>query len=144
MKIMHTTDTTTTIYQDAVSIRQAVFIIEQGVPKELEIDGYENKCIHLVFYSDKSEPITTCRLLPIDDDTIKLQRMAVKKEFRGHAYGRLLIDEAEKIAKENGYQTITLGAQATALGFYEKLGYKKHGQLFLDAGIEHYQMNKSI
>ncbi|MHC5226878.1 GNAT family N-acetyltransferase [Enterococcus sp. LJL99] len=144
MKIMHTTDVTNKTYLDAVSIRKTVFINEQGVPKELELDDYENKCIYLVLYSDKDEPIATCRLLPLNNDTVKLQRMAVKKEFRGQAYGRLLIEEAEKIAKEKGYQIITLGAQITALGFYERLGYKKYGELFLDAGIEHYQMDKTL
>lgn len=144
MKIMHTTDIKNATYLDALSIRKAVFITEQGVPKELELDENENKCIYLVLYSDKGEPIATCRLLPLNNNTIKLQRMAVKKEFRGQDYGRLLIESAEKIARENSYQTITLGAQITALGFYERLGYKKYGRLFLEAGIEHYQMDKPL
>lgn len=141
---MHTTDMTNKTYLDAVLIRQTVFITEQGVPKELELDHNEHKCIYLVLYSDDDEAIATCRLLPISTSTIKLQRMAVKKEFRGQAYGRYIIEAAEEVAKKNDYKTIALGAQITAIGFYERLGYKKFGELFWDAGIEHYQMNKTL
>ena len=144
MNVTHTRDITSNIYLDAVSLRQTVFIKEQGVPKEIELDEHEHQCIHLVLYSDQNIPIATCRLFPIDSHTIKLQRMAVDKKFRGQAYGRFLIDAAEKVVKMNGFQAITLGAQVTALGFYEKLGYTKFGEPFLSANINHYQMNKIL
>lgn len=92
----------------------------------------------------KNEAIATCRLLPLEDGLIKLQRMAVQKEFRGKDYGRLIVEGAELFSKEQGYNTITLGAQITALGFYERMGYIKEGELFLDANIEHYKMNKTL
>lgn len=144
MKIVHTKDTMSDIYIDAVKIRRQVFMLEQGVPGEIEIDKYEAACIHFVLYSDNNEAIATCRLLPLTEEMIKLQRMAVQKEFRGHDYGRVIVESAEQFAKEQGYNTITLGAQITALGFYEKMGYIKEGEMFLDAAIEHYQMNKQF
>lgn len=144
MKTLHTTATTNTIYLDALEIRKQVFINEQGVSADIEIDQYEDKCLHLVLYSKQNEAVATCRLLPLDNKTCKLQRMAVGKVFRGKDYGRMLITEAEKIAKEKGYDTISLGAQVSALGFYEKLGYKKYGEKFLEANIDHYQMDKSL
>ncbi|OTN89673.1 hypothetical protein A5819_002171 [Enterococcus sp. 7E2_DIV0204] len=144
MKIVHTKDTMSDIYLDAVKIRRQVFMLEQGVPGEIEIDKYEAACIHFVLYGDNNESIATCRLLPLAEGMIKLQRMAVQKEFRGHDYGRVIVESAEQFAKEQGYNTITLGAQITALGFYEKMGYIKEGEMFLDAAIEHYQMNKQF
>ncbi|EOH98436.1 acetyltransferase [Enterococcus moraviensis ATCC BAA-383] len=144
MKIVHTKDTMSDIYLDAVKIRRQVFMLEQGVPGEIEIDKYEAACIHFVLYGEKNEVIATCRLLPLEDGLIKLQRMAVQKEFRGKDYGRLIVEGAELFSKEQGYNTITLGAQITALGFYERMGYIKEGELFLDANIEHYKMNKTL
>ncbi|EOL42953.1 GNAT family N-acetyltransferase [Enterococcus caccae] len=144
MKIVHTKDTMSDIYLDAVKIRRQVFMLEQGVPGEIEIDKYEAACIHFVLYGDKNEAIATCRLLPLQDDLIKLQRMAVQKAFRGNEFGRLIVEGAEEFAKEQGYNMITLGAQITAIGFYEKMGYSKEGEMFLDAAIKHYQMTKNI
>ncbi|MGX7148077.1 GNAT family N-acetyltransferase [Enterococcus ureasiticus] len=142
MKIVHTRDTMSDIYLDAVKIRRQVFMLEQGVPGEIEIDKYEAACIHFVLYGDENEAIATCRLLPLEDGLIKLQRMAVQKEYRGNDHGRLIVESAEQFSKEQGYRAMTLGAQITALGFYERMGYIKEGEMFLDANIEHYQMNK--
>ncbi|MGX7244625.1 GNAT family N-acetyltransferase [Enterococcus quebecensis] len=144
MKIVKTKDTMSDIYLDALSIRHQVFMMEQGVPSEIEIDKYEAACIHFVLYGDNNEVIATCRLLPLENGMIKLQRMAVQKEFRGKDYGRLIVENAELFSKKQGYNTITLGAQTTALGFYERMGYVTEGEKFLDADIEHYKMNKSI
>lgn len=144
MKIVHTRDTMSDIYLDAVKIRRQVFMLEQGVPGEIEIDKYEAACIHFVLYGDENEAIATCRLLPLEDGLIKLQRMAVQKEYRGKDHGRLIVESAEKFSKEQGYRAMTLGAQITALGFYERMGYVKEGEMFLEATIEHYQMNKTL
>ncbi|MGK0551269.1 GNAT family N-acetyltransferase [Enterococcus faecalis] len=144
MKIVQTKDTMSDIYLDALRIRNHVFMVEQGVPVEIEIDQKEALCIHFVLYLDNGQAVATCRLLPLDQEHIKLQRMAVEKAYRGHEYGRLIIAEAEKFAQSHGYHLITLGAQITAVGFYEKLGYVKHGERFLDANIEHYEMNKKL
>jgi predicted GNAT family N-acyltransferase len=144
MKIVQTKDTMSTIYLDAVRIRNHVFMQEQGVPLDIEIDQNEALCVHFVLYLDDGQAAATCRLLPLQDGKMKLQRMAVEKVFRGQDYGRLLIQEAEKFAHSHGYHTITLGAQVTAVGFYEKLGYQKYGDLFLDANIEHYAMSKEV
>ncbi|WP_086349017.1 GNAT family N-acetyltransferase [Candidatus Enterococcus clewellii] len=143
MKIVHTKDTMSDIYLDALRIRNQVFMVEQGVPKDIEIDKYEAACIHFVLYTD-NQAAATCRLLPLKDGVMKLQRMAVLKEYRGRSLGRAVINETEAFTRQQGYNTITLGAQLTAVDFYEKLGYSKHGELFMDANIPHYQMDKSV
>lgn len=142
MKIVHTRDTMSQLYLDAVKIRQTVFVKEQGVPEELEIDQDEAKAIHFVLYDPQAT--ATLRLLPLDDRNLKLQRMAVLKEFRGKDYGRHLVLAAEAFAQENLYQTITLGAQLTAIDFYQHLGYQPVGEIFWDAGIQHQKMSKTL
>ncbi|WP_321386590.1 GNAT family N-acetyltransferase [uncultured Enterococcus sp.] len=143
MKIVHTKDTMSDIYLDALRIRNQVFMIEQGVPKDIEIDKNEAACIHFVLYIE-NQAAATCRLLPLENGVMKLQRMAVLKEYRGRSLGREIVQETEHFSRNQGYNTITLGAQLTAVDFYEKLGYSKHGELFMDANIPHYQMDKSV
>lgn len=143
MKIVHTRDTMSDIYLDALRIRNQVFMVEQGVPKDIEIDKNEAACIHFVLYTD-TQAVATCRLLPLKDGVMKLQRMAVLEEYRGKSFGREIIQETESFTRAQGYNTITLGAQITAVDFYEKLGYSKHGEQFMDANIPHYHMNKPV
>lgn len=144
---MHTTytnDTLSKIYSDALAIRKQVFIEEQQVPPEREIDVYEHQTTHFVLYNDQNEPVATVRLLSSDHNSIKVQRMAVIKQARKKGYGKMIMKEAESYAKECGYHEITLGAQITARNFYHDLGYQEEGDFFLDAGIQHITMTKKI
>lgn len=144
MKILITKDTMSDIYLDAVRIRQKVFVQEQGVPANLEIDGNEAYSVHFVLYTDDKKPAATVRLLPLDNHTFKLQRLAVLKEYRGNKLGAEIVAEAEAFAQQQGFKTIELGAQLSAEKFYQKLGYVAYGELFQDAGIEHVHMKKMI
>ncbi|KAF1305407.1 GNAT family N-acetyltransferase [Enterococcus saccharolyticus] len=144
MFIAHTKDTMSTIYLDAVKIRQQVFVNEQQVPYELEVDAYEAYTIHFVLYQALETPVATVRLLPLEDGKVKVQRMAVLKEFRSQGFGKAIMKEAEKFAAEQGFQQIVLGAQLTAIPFYEQLGYQIVGEEFLDAGIAHLMMEKPL
>lgn len=144
MRVIQTKDTLNDIYIDAVRIRHTVFVQEQGVPLEEEIDKYEAYCIHFVAYNDEKAAIGTCRLLPLENGQIKLQRMAVLKEFRGHHIGEALVAEAENFSRLQSFHDVILGAQLTAVGFYEACGYRVYGEHFLDAGIEHVMMKKEL
>lgn len=144
MLVVQTKDTMSDIYLDAVRIRNKVFVQEQGVPVELEIDRNEAYAVHFVLYNDDKQALATVRLLPLNDDQMKLQRMAVLAKFRGNGYGELIIEAAEKFAKEQGFKEITLGAQLTAKDFYSKLGYQPEGAIFQDAGIDHVHMTKKL
>lgn len=143
MNIYQTTDIKDTIYQDALSLRKAVFVVEQHVPETLEIDELEDKTIHFVGYQNE-EAITTARILPLNSTKAKLQRMAVKKSARGQQAGATLIQFIENSLQQQGFTTITLGAQLSAKGFYERLGYHVVSEIFLDAGIEHVTMEKTL
>lgn len=144
MKILITKDTMSDIYLDAVRIRQKVFVQEQGVPANLEIDENEAYCVHFVLYTEDKKAAATVRLLPLNDQLFKLQRMAVLKDYRGNSLGAEIIAEAESFARQQGFKIIELGAQLTAEKFYQKLGYLAYGEVFQDAGIDHVHMKKEL
>ncbi len=143
MEIKMTTDLSNQVYLDALSIRYTVFVDEQQVPKALEVDEDEAAAIHFVLY-EEDQPLATLRLLPLSPSQVKLQRMAVQQDARQKSLGKQLILFAENYTNEQGYQTITLGAQQTAIPFYEKIGYQPQGEPFMDAGIPHITMHKTI
>lgn len=144
MKILITKDTMSEIYLDAVKIRHKVFVQEQGVPLEREIDKDEAYSIHFVLYTDDHKAAATVRLLPLNMQELKLQRMAVLKEFRGQKLGDALIQEAELFAKQQNFSQIRLDAQLNAQTFYESHGYFTYGEVFQDAGIDHIHMKKDL
>ena len=141
--IKWTTDTTSAIYKDALKIRYAVFVNEQGVSEEEEIDSLEDKTEHIVLYVD-GKPVATARIYDLGENTFKVQRVAVLKDARGIGYGAVIMTEAEKRVQELGGQKITLGAQNSAIPFYEKLAFNVEGEEFMDAGIPHHTMSKNL
>lgn len=142
--VAQTKDTMSDLYLDALKIRNQVFVKEQGVPLDREIDNYEAYTIHFVLYQDTETPMATLRLLPLEDGKIKVQRMAVLKEFRKKGLGKVIMEAAETFANEHDYQQLVLGAQLTARDFYQRLGYQTEGEIFLDADIEHVTMTKTL
>jgi predicted GNAT family N-acyltransferase len=118
------------------AIRECVFIREQGVPEELEWDGLDAECIHLLAETGQGDAIGTVRLLADGH----IGRMAVLKEWRGKGVGRALLLRTIALARDRGLHRVVLNAQTTALGFYQKAGFKASGGEFMDAGIPHYRM----
>lgn len=145
MKILQSRDTMSDIYLDALRIRQDVFVKEQGVPEELEVDEYDPICVNFVLYDEEDKAIATARLLENkQENSAKVQRVAVRKEARGKDYGKHVMEACERFAKEERLSALKLHAQLSALPFYEKLGYKVYGEEFMDAGIPHIRMKKEI
>ncbi|WP_429843935.1 GNAT family N-acetyltransferase [Brevibacillus sp. FIR094] len=131
---------------DALSVRRAVFIEEQEVPEELEIDEHDTLhggTIHFVAYRD-GKPVGASRVRNYAPGVGKIERVAVAKTERGTGLGRQIMLAIEELAKQHGYDSLKLNAQTQAQRFYEKLGYEPFGDLFDDAGIEHIAMVKSI
>lgn len=128
--------------EDAFYIRLKVFVEEQGVPRENEIDEYENVSEHIVLYKE-GKPAATGRLRIIHGDA-KLQRICVLKEYRKLGLGKAIIEYLESMAKEEGCTNAILGAQVQAKEFYEKLGYRQSSGLFMDEGIPHVEMTKEL
>lgn len=129
------------------AIRKEVFVDEQGVSVEEEIDEFDaspEACRH-VLITEGDEPIAAARWRPYDEKTAKLQRVAVRKPFRGQGLGRELILFMERDAKELGYEASVLDGQCQAGTFYRKLGYEVISeQPFYDAGILHVRMKKKL
>lgn len=140
-KTKWTTDTQSKIYKEALKIRYEVFVGEQNVPEDIEVDELENQSQHLVLY-ENNEPVGTARIFHVRDGLYKMQRVAILKKYRGQGYGKKLIKEIEHQVQNLHGKKITLGAQLQALSFYEKLGYEVEGPEFMDAGIPHREMIK--
>lgn len=137
-----TQDTKSAVYQDSLQLRKEVFIQEQGVSPEIEIDEKEDSCMHIVGYTETGKPAATGRLYPLSPDTCKVQRVAVAKEMRGNHYGKELMNKLEEIALENNFSKIILGAQNQALPFYKKMGYQVISEEYAEAGILHHDVEK--
>jgi predicted GNAT family N-acyltransferase len=126
---------------DAIALRSAVFVEEQGVPVEEDVDGRDDEALHLVAVDDAGSVVGTCRLL-VDGPTLKLGRMAVAAPARRQGIGLRLLDLADAEAASAGSERIVLGAQVSAVPLYEQAGYSVRSGVFLDAGIEHVWMEK--
>ncbi|PLS16012.1 GNAT family N-acetyltransferase [Bacillus sp. M6-12] len=129
--------------EDAFIVRKTVFIHEQNVPEEEEIDQYENDAAHFVLYDSNNSPIGAGRFRTLDGIG-KVERICVLSDSRVKGAGRAIMDHIEEYAKEKGVQKLKLNAQTHAIPFYEKLGYDTVSEEFLDAGIPHKAMEKKI
>jgi predicted GNAT family N-acyltransferase len=126
----------------ALALRTEVFVHEQGVPLEEEIDGRDADALHLVAVG-AGRVVGTCRLLALGEE-MKLGRMAVAREHRGRGIAGELIAVAEDEARAAGARRMVLDAQIGAQPLYERAGYVARGARFLDAGIEHVRMEKAL
>ena len=125
----------------AIALRAAVFVDEQGVPLEEDLDGRDGEALHLVAVADDGTVVGTCRLLT-DGATLKLGRMAVAPAARRRGLGLRLLELADAEAGASGAGRTGLAAPLTPLGLYERAGDAARGGGFLDAGIEHVWMEK--
>lgn len=121
------------------ALRRAVFIEEQGVSEDLEIDGLDGECTHVLATCD-DVPVATARVRVLDD-VAKIQRVCVLPKHRAKGIGaavmRFILTE---IAAEPSVRMACLGAQIDALDFYLKLGFAPIGSEYWEAGIPHQDM----
>ena len=122
------------------SIRERVFVEEQRVPVELEWDGLDPACIHVLAYLNDGLPVGTARLL--EDGHIG--RMAVLRSWRRHGIGSRMLRTLIEIARQQGKSGCALNAQTHALGFYERHGFVAEGEIFDDAGMPHRHMKLKL
>lgn len=122
------------------AIRRTVFIVEQHVPEELEWDGIDEQCLHVLATSATGEAIGTGRLLPDGH----IGRMAVLNPWRGQGIGGKILAELLAVAGEHEHKSVELSAQTHAIGFYQRFGFVVAGGEYLDAGISHRTMRLSL
>lgn len=129
--------------QQAFSVRSTVFVKEQHVPEEIEVDAHDETAIHFIVFTDRQHPVAASRVRFVDQAG-KLERICVLKEFRGASIGSELIKKMEESIVARGYSFATLHAQTHATSFYEQLGYVITSDPFIDAGISHVAMVKEL
>jgi len=124
------------------AIRMEVFVEEQQVPAELELDDYDNVATHLLLTEDGT-PLATARL--VDKHGIaKIGRVAVVKAARGRGLGLRVMRAVLEEARSQGFAEAMLDSQTYAIPFYEKLGFAAEGEEFDDAGIPHRLMRRRL
>lgn len=120
------------------ALRRAVFIEEQSVPEDLEVDGLDAEALHWLA-TWEGEPVGTARAI-LRGDTGKIGRVCVLGTMRGKGIGRALIRAAVAELSARGFLKARLGSQVHAIPFYEALGFAAEGPVYDDAGIPHRDM----
>jgi predicted GNAT family N-acyltransferase len=126
----------------AWAIRRLVFIEEQHVPEDVEMDSEDAQAFH-VLALDGSQPVG-CGRMVAHEGYVKIGRMAVLRERRGEGIGRIILTFLMEAAKRRGFSHAILHAQLTAEGFYLKNGYIPEGEVFEEAGIAHRRMSRDL
>jgi len=144
MEFQVTKDTKSSTYKDTLMIRNEVFVQEQGVPKDVEIDENEESCIYFVGYLDHI-PVITARMLETNPNNFIMQRVATLRKHRNKGYGALILKKIEDYLRHQRKDPlIVLDAQDTAIKFYKNNDYRVDGNGFIKAGIPHHSMYKKL
>jgi predicted GNAT family N-acyltransferase len=128
------------LWHQAAALRVAVFVEEQGVPRDLEMDEYDVIATHFVAI-DEGVVVGTLRVVRKQrEGAVKIGRVAVANKFRGHGIGAAMMSMAISHFLSKGVKQFVLTAQVPVIGFYEKLGFVAEGEVFDEAGIPHRTM----
>lgn len=127
------------ISDDARSIRTIVFGEEQGVMPEEDFDGSDDHSESVVLYYD-GRAAATGRIIVGERGEAVIGRIACAKELRGTGLGRELVLELLRRCRQKGFDTVYVHSQTRARGFYEKLGFKTCGEIYMEANIAHINM----
>jgi predicted GNAT family N-acyltransferase len=131
---------------DALAVRMRVFVGEQGVPPELEVDAHDRtdpRAVHALV-RDEGEAIGAGRFYEIDPATVQIGRMAVLAGRRGGGVGAGILAALAEEARRRGYLRAQLHAQVHALDFYAKAGFTANEETLWDAGILHRKMERGL
>jgi predicted GNAT family N-acyltransferase len=129
--------------EQAFDIRRKVFVDEQGVALHIEMDEHDDSATHFIGY-ELEQPIAAARIREYEQGVGKVERVCVLPEYRGQNFGANLMTQLEDYARSIGYFRLKLNSQTHALPFYEQLGYEVISPEFMDAGIPHHQMEKTL
>lgn len=129
--------------QAALDLRETVFCGEQGVTAEGDRDGRDHDAVQLVAVEEEGAVVGTCRVL-IEHGNARFGRLAVRQDRRGAGLGTALLEAAEREARAAGAQRIGLAAQTRAVRLYARAGFTPYGDVYLDEGIEHRNMEKAL
>jgi len=123
-------------------IRKAVFVIEQSIPEEIEMDDLDDEAQHVLAFLD-DDAIGTGRIA-VDGRIGRIGRMAVLREYRRRGVGRKILSELVEIGRVLGSDRLCLSAQCQAIPFYERMGFVAEGLIYKEAGIDHQWMVSAL
>src|ERR1700730_16298631 len=123
--------------RDALRVREQVFCREQGVPRELEIDGRDGTALHLLAVEAEGERVIGTLRLLLGEDVAKVGRVAVERYWRRRGIASRMLDLALARARERGFEQARLASQLDATGLYERAGFGVESESFDEGGIGH-------
>jgi len=130
-------------YQQMIKLRDDILRKPLGLSFDKEELDNEKDNLLMAAYED-DVMLGCCMLVEENPQTVRLRQMAVLNDLQGKGIGRALMNFAENLARDRGYQKISMHARQNAIGFYEKMGYKKVGSEFKELTIPHYIMEKKL
>jgi predicted GNAT family N-acyltransferase len=128
---------------EVAALRTRVFVVEQGVPPEIEQDAADATAVHVLSRDDSGRVVATGRLL-VHGRTAGIGRMAADAGVRGRGHGSAVLAELHRQAVLRGVAEVELHAQLTARRFYERAGYEAVGEAYEEAGIAHITMRRAL
>ena len=128
----------------ATLVRQAVFVEEQGIAPDIEIDGQDATALHALVTNRLDQPVATGRLVTLSPGVSRIGRMAVHRALRGGRLGRQMLDALVHAAAKRGDHQVVLHAQASAQPFYERAGFEVSGPRYEEAGLPHVPMQRLL
>jgi len=130
-------------YKEVLKLRDEILRKPLGLNFSDEELEKEKNNMHMAAYED-DQMLGCCMLVEEGPETVRLRQMAVVNDVQGKGIGRALMQFAENLARDRGYKRITMHARKNAVGFYEKMGYKKFGDEFMEITIPHVVMEKEL
>ncbi len=125
-------------------LRRDVFETEQNIPRPLDRDAFDFNADHVVAFDAKGRCVGTGRVVRVDARTAQIGRMAVAKDQREGGIGGQVLEALERMARMRGISELTVNSQLPAEAFYRKRGFTRLGDVFLDQGVPHVVMKKSL
>jgi len=129
--------------KEAFDVRKEVFVEEQGISEDLELDGYDSEALHMVV-KDGERVIGTARVLFLTASEAKIERMAILEPFRCKGVGRRIISFLNEELRNRQVQQVVLHAQYPVVAFYKSCGFVESGSPFWEAGIKHIKMQRRL
>ncbi len=126
------------------ALRRDVFEAEQNIPRPLDRDPYDYSADHVVAFDESGQCVGTGRIVRMDARTAQVGRMAVAKEKRKSGIGALVLEALERMAAMRGLTDLVVASQLPAESFYKNRGFVRQGDVFLDQGVPHVMMRKTI
>ncbi|RYY49720.1 MAG: GNAT family N-acetyltransferase [Chitinophagaceae bacterium] len=130
-------------YKQMIALRHS--ILREPLGMSFTAEELEKEKDHILIAAfEEDDMLGCCMLKKVDNQTLQLRQMAVKNTLQGKGIGASIMSFAETISRDRGYRSIIMHARDTAIGFYEKFGYKVKGEPFIEINLPHHVMEKKI